>query len=133
MTHEVVSSPSVILDDWTESTFPYGCEKYNWQRSPQEISMQMFRDRYPPPTPIAAPFSAPASARTSPLCPVTFPRCVFFERVFTPEEQRERFARRHAAYNANFRINNLKPSTRLIKGFGISSAARNLDLFPSRR
>jgi len=64
-------------------------KKYNRQRSlPQEIFMQMFRDRYPPPTPIAAPFSILVSARTPSLVSRHFSCCMFVERVFTPEEQR---------------------------------------------
>lgn len=49
-------------------------------------------------------------------------------RVFTPSKYDENVSRR-VARNANFRINNLKPSTRLIKDFGVSTIAIEVSIY----
>jgi len=48
--------------------------------------------------------------------------------VFTPSKYDENVSRR-VARDANFRINNLKPSTRLIKDFGVSTIAIEVSIY----
>lgn len=85
--------------------------------------MQMFRDRYPSLMPI-----------TRHLFPQSFSSLFLVgfsgDGVYPLEIRRERFTRRGAARDANFRINNLKPSTRLIKDFGVSTVAIEASIYP---
>lgn len=48
--------------------------------------------------------------------------------MFTPSKYDENVSRR-VARDANFRINNLKPSTRLIKDFGVSTIAIEVSIY----
>lgn len=83
--------------------------------------MQMFRDRYPSLMPI-----------TQHLFPQSFSSLFLVgflrRRCFTPSRYGENVSR-GAARDANFRINNLKPSTRLIKDFGVSMVAVEASIY----